>query len=285
MEILDGKAFAIKYRSALKEKIDILNKNYGVTPGLAVVLVGEDPASQIYVRNKIKACDELGIKSFTVRLDESVSQEEVERVVKDLASNPEVDGLFVQLPMPKKFNAESILKHIPTEKDIDGLCAENLGKLLSGQKCLVSCTPNGIIELLKGYGVEFSGKQAVVIGRSNMVGKPISALLLNENCTVTTCHSKTQNLPFYTKNADIIVCAIGRANYLTADMVKDGAIVVDVGINRVDGKIYGDVDFENVKDKCSYITPVPGGVGPMTITMLMHNCFVACLRNRGINEF
>ena len=187
--------------------------------------------------------------------------------------------------MPKKFDSEKVLRHIPTEKDIDGLCAENLGKLLSGQKCLVSCTPNGIIELLKGYNVEFTGKQAVVIGRSNMVGKPISALLLNENCTVTTCHSKSKDIAFYTKNADIIVCAIGRANYLTADMVKGGAIVVDVGINRVDGKIYGDVDYENVKDKCSYITPVPGGVGPMTITMLMYNCFVACVRNRGLNEF
>ena len=283
MNILNGKSFAEEYRLKLADKVKVLKEKYGVTPGLAVVLVGDDPASQIYVRNKIKACDDIGIKSFTVRLDESVSQEEVESAVKSLAENPEVDGLFVQLPMPKKFNAENILKYIPTDKDIDGLCAENLGRLLTGQKCLVSCTPNGIIELLKGYGVSFTGKNAVVIGRSNMVGKPISALLLNENCTVTTCHSKTENISFYTKNADIIVCAIGRAKYLTADMVKDGAIVVDVGINRVDGKLYGDVEFDSCSEKASYITPVPGGVGPMTVTMLLYNSYLACIRNKGLN--
>ena len=284
MIILDGKGYATKYRGELAKKVEVL-KEKGVTPGLAVVLVGNDPASQIYVRNKIKGCDEIGVKSFTVRLEESATQQEVEEAVKNLANNPEVDGLFVQLPMPKKFDTEAVLKHIPTEKDIDGLCAENLGKLLTGQKCLVSCTPNGIIQLLKGYGIEFSGKNAVVIGRSNMVGKPVAALLQNENCTVTTCHSKTKDIKSYTLNADIIVCAIGKAEFLTADMVKEGAVVVDVGINRVDGKIYGDVHFDTVKEKASYITPVPGGVGPMTVTMLLHNTVLACVRNRGLDEF
>ena len=285
MILLNGKDFSIKYRENLKQKIQILKDKHNVTPGLAVVIIGEDSASQIYVRNKIKGAEEVGIKSVTVRLPESVSQQEAENQVKALAEREDIDGIIVQLPLPKKFDTENILKHIPTEKDVDGLCAENLGKLLVGEKALVSCTPKGIIELLKGYGVEFAGKNAVVIGRSNMVGKPISALLLQENCTVTTCHSKTKDLAFYTKNADIIVAAIGRAKFLTADHVKEGAIVVDVGINRVDGKIYGDVDFDAVSQKASMITPVPGGVGPMTVTMLLSNDFIACLRNKNIEEF
>ncbi len=285
MVILDGKDFASKFRLKIAQKVNVLKEKYNVTPGLAVVLIGNDPASEIYVRNKIKACDNAGIKSFTVRLDANVSQEEAEKVVKELADNCEVDGLFVQMPIPKGLNADKILSHIPTCKDVDGLCAENLGKLLVGEKTLVSCTPNGIIELLKGYNVSFEGKHAVVLGRSNMVGKPISALLQKENCTVTMCHSKTVDVKKYTLQADIIIAAIGRANYVTEDMVKDGAVVVDVGINRVDGKIYGDVDFENVKNKASFITPVPGGVGPMTVTMLLHNTVIACMRNRGLDEF
>lgn len=284
MIILDGKKFATEFRSETAKTVNKLKNEYNIVPGLAVVLIGNDPASEIYVRNKIKACDTMGIKSFAVRLDESVSQEEAEKTVKDLASRDDVDGLFVQLPLPKKFNADSILKHIPAEKDVDGLSAENIGNLVIGKDALVSCTPNGIITLLKGYGIDFVGKHAVVLGRSNMVGKPISVLLQKENCTVTMCHSKTVDVAKYTRQADIIIAAIGKANYVTADMVKDGAVVVDVGINRVDGKIYGDVDFENVKEKAAYITPVPGGVGPMTITMLLHNTVLACVKNRGINE-
>lgn len=280
MQILDGKAFAADYRLKLAEKVKNLKETDNVVPGLAVVIIGEDPASQIYVRNKMKACETAGIKSFNVVLPETITQSEAEEKVKKLAENSEVDGIIVQLPLPKKFDEKRILSLIPVEKDVDGLSSENLGKLIKGEDSLISCTPYGIIELLKGYGVKFAGKSAVVLGRSNMVGKPVAALLLRENATVTVCHSKTENIALYTKNADILVAAIGKAKFVTADMVKDGAIVVDVGINRIDGKIYGDVDYESVKDKCSLITPVPGGVGPMTVTMLLQNTFNACIKNR-----
>ena len=280
--ILNGKEYSIKFRQELKEKVATLKEKHGIVPGLAVVIIGEDSASQIYVRNKIKASEDVGLNSVTVRLSEDITQEEAENEVYKLACRPDIDGIIVQLPLPKKFDSAKILSKIPTEKDVDGLCAENLGKLLVGEDALISCTPNGIIQLLKGYGIEFNGKHAVVLGRSNMVGKPISALLQKENCTVTMCHSKTQNIKNYTLQADILVAAIGRANFVTGDMVKEGAIVVDVGINRVDGKIYGDVDYNAVFNKASYITPVPGGVGPMTVTMLMFNAFTACLRNNNI---
>ena len=280
MQILDGKAFAADYRLKLAEKVKNLKETDNIVPGLAVVIIGEDPASQIYVRNKMKACEAAGIKSFNVVLPETITQSEAEEEVKKLAENSEVDGIIVQLPLPKKFDEKRILSLIPVEKDVDGLSSENLGKLLKGEDSLISCTPYGIIELLKGYGVKFAGKTAVVLGRSNMVGKPVAALLLRENATVTVCHSKTENIASYTKNADILVAAIGKAKFVTADMVKDGAVVVDVGINRIDGKIYGDVDYESVKDKCSLITPVPGGVGPMTVTMLLQNTFNACIKNR-----
>ncbi len=280
MQILDGKAFAADYRLKLAEKVKNLKETDNIVPGLAVVIIGEDPASQIYVRNKMKACEAAGIKSFNVVLPETITQSEAEEEVKKLAENSEVDGIIVQLPLPKKFDEKRILSLIPVEKDVDGLSSENLGKLLKGEDSLISCTPYGIIELLKGYGVKFAGKSAVVLGRSNMVGKPVAALLLRENATVTVCHSKTENIASYTKNADVLVAAIGKAKFVTADMVKDGAIVVDVGINRIDGKIYGDVDYESVKDKCSLITPVPGGVGPMTVTMLLQNTFNACIKNR-----
>ena len=283
MVILNGKEYSVKFRDELKEKVSLVKEKFGVTPGLAVVIIGEDPASKIYVSNKIKGAEAVGINSFHVCLSEDVSQQEAENAVKELAVRNDVDGIIVQLPLPKKFDTQAILKHIPTEKDVDGLCAENLGKLLVGEEALVSCTPNGIIQLLKGYNVEFSGKHAVVIGRSNMVGKPISALLQKEDCTVTMCHSRTKNIENFTKQADIIVVAIGRANYLKGDMVKDGAVIVDVGINRVDGKIYGDVEFDTCAPKSSYITPVPGGVGPMTVTMLLYNSYVACIRNKGLN--
>lgn len=283
--VLNGKEYSIKFREELKQKVEILKQKHGIVPGLAVVIIGEDSASQIYVRNKIKASEDVGLNSVTVRLSEDISQQDAENEVYKLACRNDIDGIIVQLPLPKKFDSAKILAKIPTHKDVDGLCAENLGKLLVGEDALVSCTPNGIIQLLKGYNIDFTGKHAVVIGRSNMVGKPISALLQKENCTVTMCHSKTQNIKNYTLQADILVAAIGRANYVTEDMVKEGAIVVDVGINRVDGKIYGDVDYNAVFNKASYITPVPGGVGPMTVTMLMYNAFTACLRNNNIEEF
>ena len=275
MAILDGKGFSKELRVTIKEKAELFYDKFGRKVGLAVVIIGEDPASQIYVNNKIKATEECFIKSFSVRLPETVSQEEAELEVKNLANNPEVDGIIVQLPLPKKFDASKILAHIPAEKDVDGLCSLNLGKLFKGEQTLASCTPYGIIKLLKRYNVEFSGKNAVVIGRSNMVGKPIAALLLHENCTVTVCHSKTNDIKSFSKNADILVVAIGKSRFVTGDMVKDGAVVVDVGMNREDGKLYGDVDFESVSKKASLITPVPGGVGPMTIAMLMKNTLTA----------
>ena len=284
MILLDGKAYSKELRLEIKENAERFYKEYGRQVGLAVVIIGEDPASKIYVNNKIKATEESFIKSYSVRLPESVSQEEAELEVKKLAENPEVDGIIVQLPLPRKFDSAKILAHIPTEKDVDGLCAENLGKLFAGEKTLISCTPHGIIKLLKRYGVDFAGKNAVVLGRSNMVGKPMAGLLLKENCTVTICHSKTKDIKAVTKEADILVVAIGKSRYVTGDMVKDGAVVVDVGMNRDEGKLYGDVDFESVAEKSSYITPVPGGVGPMTVTMLMFNTVVAAFRSKGADE-
>lgn len=282
--ILDGKAFSKELRVTIKEKAELFYNKFGRKIGLAVVIIGEDPASQIYVNNKIKATEECFMRSYSVRLAESVSQEEAENEVKKLALNEEVDGIIVQLPLPKKFDASKILAHIPAEKDVDGLCSLNLGKLFKGEKTLASCTPYGIIKLLKRYNVEFTGKNAVVVGRSNMVGKPIAALLLHENCTVTVCHSKTQDMASVTKNADILVVAIGKSRFVTGDMVKEGAVVVDVGMNREEGKLYGDVDFESVSQKASLITPVPGGVGPMTVTMLMYNTVVAGFRSKGEDE-
>ncbi len=275
MKIIDGKALAVKLREELKEKIGALKK----APGLAVVIVGHDPASQIYVRNKIKACGELGIRSFSYELPETATQKEVEDVLDELASNPKVNGILLQLPLPKGLNAESAMSHIPFEKDVDGFSAENLGLLLLHKERTVACTPLGVMKILEHEGVEIAGKNAVVLGRSDTVGKPMAMLLLNANATVTICHSKTQNLKEICKNADILVSAIGKAKFVTADMVKQGAVVIDVGINRDEnGKLCGDVDFENVKEKTSCITPVPGGVGPMTITMLMYNTYLATLK-------
>lgn len=275
MKIVDGKALATKLREELKEKIGALKK----APGLAVVIVGSDPASQIYVRNKIKACGELGIRSFSYELPETASQKELEDVLDELAVNPEVNGILLQLPLPKGLNAESATSRIPFEKDVDGFSAENLGLLLLHKERTVACTPLGVMKILEHEGVEIAGKNAVVLGRSDTVGKPMAMLLLNANATVTICHSKTKNLKEICKNADILVSAIGKAKFVTADMVKDGAVVIDVGINRDEnGKLCGDVDFENVKEKTSCITPVPGGVGPMTITMLMYNTYLATLK-------
>lgn len=276
--IIDGKALSAKLRAEMKEEVAAL-KAEGKTVGLAVILVGDDPASRVYVRNKIKACEELGIKSFECRYNDDIDEDTLIAKIEELNGNPEVNGILCQLPLPKHLNEKKILAHIDTAKDVDGFSAEQTGLLCLGTPDLVPCTPLGIIELIKSTGTEIAGKDAVIIGRSNIVGKPMFSLLLRENATVTVCHSKTRNLPEICARADILVAAIGRAKFVTADMVKDGAVVIDVGINRNDeGKLVGDVDFDNVKDKCSFITPVPGGVGPMTITMLMKNTINAAKR-------
>ncbi len=277
--VIDGKQLAKDMRAEIKLGVEKFRHERGREIGLAVVLVGEDPASQVYVRNKIKACEEVGIKSYAEYLPADSDQVSVEKLVKRLANDKNIDGILVQLPLPKPLDAEKILKLIPTEKDVDGFSEENTGKLSMGEDCLVACTPNGVMKMLERYGIETRGKRAVVVGRSNIVGKPMAMLLLNADATVTVCHSKTVNLKEECLRADILVAAIGKAKFITADMVKKGATVIDVGMNRDEnGKLCGDVDFDNVKEKCAYITPVPGGVGPMTITMLMYNTLQAASR-------
>ncbi len=279
-KLIDGKAHSAALRAQIRERACAFKEANGKDVGLAVVLVGSDPASQVYVRNKIKGCEEAGIKSFAYYLPGDAAQEEVEELVCSLKENGEIHGILVQLPLPKHLDADKILKLIPNVKDVDGFCEENIGNLCLNRDCLVACTPNGVMQMLKREGIEIKGKRAVVIGRSNIVGKPMAMLLLNADATVTVCHSKTQNLPEICAEADVLVAAIGKAKFVTADMVKDGAVVIDVGMNRdTDGKLCGDVDFENVKGKCSYITPVPGGVGPMTITMLLYNTVTAAERS------
>lgn len=278
--LIDGKAHSAKLRGEIKLRAEEYQKKHGRQIGLAVVLVGNDPASQVYVRNKIKACEEVGIKSFANYLPQDATEKQVEELVDGLAKDEMINGILVQLPLPPHLNAEKILSLIPVEKDVDGFSAENIGKLCLKSNCLVACTPNGVMKMLEREGIVLSGKNAVVIGRSNIVGKPMAMLLLNANATVTVCHSKTHNLKEICARADILVAAIGKAKFVTADMVKQGAVVIDVGMDRDEnGKLCGDVDFENVKDKCSYITPVPGGVGPMTITMLMYNTVKAAEDN------
>ncbi|MBR2337558.1 MAG: bifunctional methylenetetrahydrofolate dehydrogenase/methenyltetrahydrofolate cyclohydrolase FolD [Clostridia bacterium] len=279
MQIIDGKLVSKTIREELKRKIELANSQ-GVSFKLTVIIVGNDPASEIYVNNKAKGCAEVGILSETVKMPESTTQAELESVISDKVNDDSVTGILVQLPLPKHLDSQSALKLIPPEKDVDGFSDGNVGKLtLFKQDALFSCTPFGMIKLLEYYNIPLCGKHAVVIGRSNIVGKPMSLMLLNKDCTVTVCHSRTPNLADFTKNADILVCAVGKKHLITADMVKDGVVVLDAGINRVDGKIYGDVDFDGVSQKASYITPVPGGVGPMTITMLLYNTYLA-----GIND-
>ncbi len=275
MTIIDGKKTAAEIRAQLRGKTAAFEEKYGQKVGLAVVLIGEDPASQVYVRNKIRGCEEAGIRSFAHYLPADVTQAEAEELVRALASDDAVHGILVQLPLPKHLNADKILACIPAEKDVDGFSAENIGRLARNEECTVACTPLGVMELLHRYGVEPRGKRAVVIGRSNIVGRPMALLLLNADATVTICHSRTVNLAEECARADILIAAIGKPNFVTADMVKEGAVVVDVGINRVDGKLVGDVDFAAVSQKASLITPVPGGVGPMTIAMLLQNA-VSC---------
>ena len=275
MKILDGKAVSLKVKESVKVRADELKK-FGIEPTLAVVLVGEDKASQTYVRAKEKACNEYGIKSVAHRLSENTTQNELLALINVLNLDDSIHGILVQLPLPKHIDTNVVLAAIDPRKDVDGFHAVNVGKLVSGLDGFVPCTPLGVMEILKEYGIDVAGLNAVVIGRSNIVGKPMANLLLNASATVTVTHSKTTNLKEICKNADLIVAAIGKPFFLKADMVKDGAVVVDVGINRLDdGRLVGDVDFDEVAPKCSYITPVPGGVGPMTIAMLLNNTILA----------
>ena len=275
MELISGKAVSADIRAQLAQKTKLFAEKFGRVPALADLIVGDDPASHTYVNNKIKGCAEVGFRSICKKYENGTPQEEIAQTIKDLAADDGVDGILVQLPLPKGYDEKYLLSLIPDSKDVDGFSPTNTGLLSMNRPNTVSCTPLGIMYLLASTGVELKGKNAVVIGRSNTVGKPMAMLLINADCTVTVCHSKTKDLASYTKNADIVVVAIGRAKFLKGDMVKEGAIVIDVGINRVDGKLVGDVDFEQVAPKCSYITPVPGGVGPMTITMLLANTLSA----------
>lgn len=268
---IDGKLLAARLRGEIKVDAEKFERDYGRKIGLAVILAGENPASKVYVRNKIKACEETGIKSMEYYLPDSVSTDELVELVKTLNADESVDGLLVQLPLPVGVDEKAVLGAVTPEKDVDGFHAVNAGNLLLGNPCLAACTPSGIMELIKSTSTTISGKHAVVVGRSNIVGKPIALMLLGENATVTICHSRTQNLASYTREADILVVAIGKKEFITGDMIKQGSIVIDVGMNREDGKLYGDVEYASASEKAAYITPVPGGVGPMTITMLLKN--------------
>lgn len=270
-EIIDGKGLAKKIRENLKKDVDELRKE-GIIPKFAVILVGEDPASKIYVRNKNKACVEIGIEYEEHVLKQDTTMEELLRLIDKLNKDNSINGILLQSPLPQHLDINEALKQIDYKKDVDGFNPVNVGKLSLGQDCFVSCTPYGIIKMLEEYKIPIEGKNAVIIGRSNIVGKPLIQCLLSKNATVTVCHSKTQNIEEITKNSDIIIAAMGKPKFLKGNMVKQGATVIDVGINRMEnGKIVGDVDFEEVSKKTSYITPVPGGVGPMTIAMLMNN--------------
>lgn len=283
-QIIDGKLVSRQVRERVAKETEEL-KNKGITPGLAVIIVGEDPASQVYVRNKEKACEEVGFYSEKFALPESTTQEELNALVKELNERPEINGILCQLPLPKHLDDKEVINLIDPIKDVDAFHPVNVGAIMIGDYSFLPCTPAGVMELIHSTRVEISGKKAVVMGRSNIVGKPMAMLLLHENATVEITHSRTANLKEITKTADILVAAIGKAKFVTADMVKDGAVVIDVGMDRDEnGKLCGDVDFENVKDKCSYITPVPGGVGPMTISMLMQNTLTAAKIQNNIKD-
>ena len=270
--IINGKEISAQIRAEISQKVKEYNAKTGKLPGLAVVIVGENPASQVYVRNKKKACEQVGFNSWAYEMPESTTQEELNALVDKLNNDENVHGILVQLPLPKHLNEEEIILRIKPEKDVDAFHPYNVGRITIGNPKFLPCTPAGIMELLHRSNIEISGKECVVIGRSNIVGKPMALLLLSENGTVTVCHSKTRDLKEACRRADILVVAIGKADFVTADMVKEGAVVIDVGMNRnAEGKLTGDVDFESVSQVASYITPVPGGVGPMTITMLLQN--------------
>ena len=274
--LMDGKLVSEKTRENIKSEVERLKNEFNKTPGLAVIVVGDDPASAVYVRNKHKACLAVGMNSYQIALPATISQDELISKIEELNADPLVDGILVQLPLPTHVSEIVVTRAILPEKDVDAFHSENVGKIMIGKYDFLPCTPAGIVRLLDFYNISVEGKSCVVIGRSNIVGKPMALLLLERNGTVTVCHSKTKNLKEVTKAADIIIVAIGKPRFLTADMVKSGAVIVDVGINRGDdGKLVGDVDFEAVSEVASYITPVPGGVGPMTITMLLENTLTA----------
>ena len=264
---LDGKTLSDKIKNEIKSKV----KSYLIKPTLAVIQIGNDEASNIYINSKRKACENVGISFIHEKFDEDTIEQEIINKIIELNNDPYVNGILIQLPLPKKFDTYKLLNLINKNKDVDGLTDINMGLLFKDNNNLVPCTPLGIITLSKEYNIDLSGKHAVVVGKSNLVGKPLAMLLLQNGVTVTICHSKTADLKQYTKQADILICAVGKKDLITKDMVKENAVVVDVGMNRVDGKLYGDVDFENIKDIASYITPVPGGVGPMTVAMLLSN--------------
>ena len=272
--IIDGKMVAEDTKNWVKWKIDFDN----AVPTLAVIIVGNNPASRVYVNNKKKACEEVGIRCLEVKLSSTISEDELLDIIYELNVDNKIDAILCQLPLPKHIDEKVIIEAINPKKDVDGFSIDSVGSLWVGDYNFVPCTPAGIIELLHHYDIPIEGKHCVIVGRSNIVGKPLAALLLEENATVTICHSKTKDLASFTKNADIIIAAVGRPKFITADMIKEGATVIDVGINRLDdGKLCGDVDFDNVKDKVGAITPVPGGVGPMTIAMLLANVLRAYL--------
>ena len=282
-KIIDGKVISSQVKDEVKEKTAKLLEKTGVQVCLAVILVGEDPASQVYVRNKKKACEYVGFKSLSYELPESTSQEELLSLIEKLNKDESVHGILVQMPLPKHIDEKTVIDTISPSKDVDGFHPMNVGALCIGEEGFVSCTPAGVIQLLKRSDVEISGKECVIIGRSNIVGKPMALLMLRENATVTVAHSRTKDLSDVVRRADIVIAAIGKPKAITADYIKEGAVVIDVGINRnpETGKLYGDVDYDNVAPKCSAITPVPGGVGPMTIAMLMNNCLESAIRFSG----
>lgn len=282
MTLIDGKAVSLKIKNEIREKTALL-KEKGVVPTLAVIIVGDDPASRVYVNNKRKACDYIGFNSVEYVLDSGASQDELLGLIEKLNVDSEVDGILCQLPLPSHIDENAVTNAISSEKDVDAFTPENVGRIMSGEYNMLPCTPAGIMELIASTGESIEGKHAVVIGRSNIVGKPIAMLLLHADATVTVCHSKTEKLAEICRQADILVSAVGKAKFITSDMIKDGATVIDVGINRDEnGKLCGDVDFSEAAKKAGFITPVPGGCGPMTIAMLMRNTYNAAVKRRGL---
>ena len=276
-KLLDGKSMSERLRTEIAHRVNML-KEKGVFPGLAVILVGDDAASEIYVRNKKNGCNEVGIYSETITFPSDISQERLEQEIHRLNQDDRIHGILVQLPLPKHLDEAAALAKILPEKDVDGFHMLNAGKLMTGSQGVQPCTPKGALYMIRQTGLDLCGKEAVVVGRSNIVGKPMAMMLLSSNCTVTICHSRTINLAEHTREADILVAAVGKPGFITADMIKPGAVVIDVGINRVNGKVCGDVDFEHVREVAGWITPVPGGVGKMTITMLLENTVEAAER-------
>lgn len=280
-KIIDGKHISEALLNRISNNVAVL-KSQGILPCLAVILVGEDPASQVYVKNKELACQKVGIASKAYHMPEHTAQEELESLIINLNQDTAVHGILLQLPLPKHLNEESALLKIDANKDVDGFHIINTGKLMRGLDCIMPCTPKGIMEMLQTINYDLIGKHAVVVGRSNLVGKPLAIMLLQKNATVTICHSKTENLKAICKTADILIAAVGKPKFISSDMIKEGSVLIDVGINRVDGKLYGDIDFDTCIDKASKITPVPGGVGRMTIAVLMQNTLQACRLQNGM---